>query len=350
MPVLKSALDMHGLACDQNTESMHTAVPDLRARITEIKRPCKVHPMRPGYRVSSITHDPDLQSLKFFLAVYELGSVTRAAEQHNIAVSAVTKRIQDLEANYRVRLFDRQARGVVPTLAGDELAVHARDLCARLGRLKGTMGEFAEGIRGHVRVHASCSIIMEYLAAAIAEFVSKHPLIRVELIETTCWSVVHNVFQGHADVGLISAPLKMPPELAVHPYCRDRLVAVLPYGHPLADLPEVEFAQLLDYEHVGIATLGMVSVQLAEVAAHLNRTIQYSYQIVSCDAARWMVAAGLGVAVLPDGMITPFQDAIGVCSVPLSDPWAHREIRTCIRNDVALPAPVRLFLTHLMQE
>ena len=53
-------------------------------------------------------YDPDLQMFKLFLTVHDLGNITRAAEHSNIAVSAVTKRLQDLEAHYHVRLFDRQ--------------------------------------------------------------------------------------------------------------------------------------------------------------------------------------------------------------------------------------------------
>ena len=57
-------------------------------------------------------YDPDLQTFRLFLTVHDLGNITRAAERSNIAVSAVTKRLQDLEAHYHVRLFDRQPRGV----------------------------------------------------------------------------------------------------------------------------------------------------------------------------------------------------------------------------------------------
>jgi len=61
---------------------------------------------------------PDLQTIRSFLAVYGLRNVTCAVECHNIAVSAVTKRLRDLELLYGVRLFERQSRGFSPTLPG----------------------------------------------------------------------------------------------------------------------------------------------------------------------------------------------------------------------------------------
>jgi DNA-binding transcriptional LysR family regulator len=295
-------------------------------------------------------YDPDLQTFRLFLAVHDLGNITRAAERSNIAVSAVTKRLQDLEAHYRVRLFDRQARGVRPTPAGDALAHHIRDLLTRLDRLKGTMGEFAEGLRGHVRVHASASIILENLATAVAEFTRNNPLIRIELQEAMSWSIVRDVFDGRADIGLISTSVEIPPSLTAYAYRTDQLVAVLPQNHLLARFETLEFDQLLDYEHVGIGADSALTVQLEEAAAKINRSIRYSYRVVSCEVARTMVGAGLGIAVLPIEMVMPYEDASAICGVPLSDPWARRDLRICVREDIPLTVPAGLFLSVLRQK
>jgi DNA-binding transcriptional LysR family regulator len=294
-------------------------------------------------------YDPDLQTFRLFLTVHDLGNITRAAERSNIAVSAVTKRLQDLEAHYHVRLFDRQPRGVRPTAAGDALAHDIRDLLARLDRLKGTMSEFAEGVRGHVRVHASASNILENLAEAIAEFTRTNPLIRIEVQEAMSWSIVRDVLEGRADIGLISASIEIPPSLTVHAYRTDQLVAVLPRNHLLAQFKTLEFDQLLDYEHVGIGANSALTVQLEEAAAIANRSIRYSYRVVSCEVARTMVGAGLGITVLPNEMVSPYEEASGICGIPLSDPWARRELRICMRNDIPLTVPASLFLSLLQQ-
>src|SRR3954447_13599793 len=156
---------------------------------------------------------PDLQTLDLYLTVYELRHVTHAAERHGVSASSVTKRLQDLEVHYGVPFFTRHARGgMVPTAAGDEMARQARELLARANRLPGIMSEFVEGIRGVVRVHASASIIIERLADAIAVFNHEHPFIRIQLRETMSASVVHNVFDGRADIGLVAAQVEVPPE------------------------------------------------------------------------------------------------------------------------------------------
>jgi DNA-binding transcriptional LysR family regulator len=291
---------------------------------------------------------PDLVTLRLFLTVHELGNVTRAGQRHNIAASSVTKRLQDLEAHYKVRLFDRLARGVVPTSAGDELARHVQGLFAQIEDIQGTMGEFVEGIRGNVRVHSSASIIMDYLADDIAKFVGRNPLVRIELQEATSWLVVRNVFEGRADIGLVASSVEIPSDLTVHPYRTDQLVAVVSPTHPLAASTAIDFEWLLDYEHVGIGVTAAVSMQLADEAARLNRAIRHSYRVETVDVARRMVAAGLGVAVLPDGMVIPYQEAVGIRAIPLRDAWARRAKRICVRSS-SLTASARLFLAHVQQ-
>ena len=105
---------------------------------------------------------------------------------------------------------------------------------------------------GHVRVHASASNILENLAEAIAKIARTNPLIRIEVQEAMSWSIVRDVLEGRADIGLISASIEIPPSLTVHAYRTDQLVAVLPRNHLLAQFKTLEFDQLLDYEHVGI--------------------------------------------------------------------------------------------------
>jgi DNA-binding transcriptional LysR family regulator len=292
---------------------------------------------------------PDLQTLQLYLAVYDLGQVTNAAEHHGISASSVTKRLQDLEEYYAVALFTRHARGMVPTPAGDELARQARELVARVNTIQGIMSEFVEGVRGVVRVHASTSIIVERLADAIAGFIRENPLIRIKLREKMSASIVQDVFNGHADIGLVAARVEIPPELTVYPYTTDELMVVVPQDHPLAEREMLDFEEVLDHDHIGVGDLSSLTVLLSQEAERLNRAIRHGYRVETTEAARRMVAAGLGLAILPAGMMVPFQQTAGVRAIPLSDAWAHRDKRICVRDPSSLPASARLFLTHIRQ-
>lgn len=280
----------------------------------------------------------------------ELRNLTHAARRHNISPSAVTKRIRDLEGFYRVSLFERQSRGVRPTAAGEELASKARDLFAQLDRIKGTMSEFSRGARGQVRVHASASILLEALIDSIVSFTAGHPLIKVELAELMSRAIVRDVAEGRADVGLVAGSMELPSDLAVLPYRQDRLMALLPLHHALAGKKALSFADLLDHDHVGIGVSSAISLQLAEEAARLHRSIRYSYRVATYDVARMMVARGCGVAVLPSSLVRTYAEAIGIKCVPLDEEWASRQMRICFRNDGALTVGAKLFIAHLSED
>ncbi|MDE2618284.1 MAG: LysR family transcriptional regulator, partial [Burkholderiales bacterium] len=105
----------------------------------------------------------DLTSLQLFVAVCELGSIGRAAEREFIAASAISKRLADLETTLGTPLLYRHTRGVDLTPAGESLLHHARSVLYSLEKMQGELSEYVDGVRGHVRVHASISAIVQFL-------------------------------------------------------------------------------------------------------------------------------------------------------------------------------------------
>ena len=291
--------------------------------------------------------DPDIQTLRLFLSIFDLRNLTRAAQRHAIAPSAVTKRIQDLERHYGVALFLRQSRGVAPTPAGEELARHVRDLFSRIDHIKGSMSEFAQGARGQVRVHANASVLLEALIASIVTFTRAHPSIRIDLQELMSWAIVRDVAEGRADVGLVADSIEIPPDLTTILYAEDRLLALLPADHVLAGRAQVAFEELLGFDQVGIGVTSALSVQLAEEASRLNRVIRYSYRTATYDVARAMVAQGCGIAILPSSLVSPYVGVPPLAGIPLADSWARRKMRLCYREEAALTVAARLFIQHL---
>ena len=291
--------------------------------------------------------DPDIQTLRLFLSIAELRNLTHAARRHNIAASAVTKRIQDLESHYGTTLFERQSRGVAPTYAGEELARQVRDLFSRMDRIKGTMSEFSQGARGQVRVHANASVLLEGLISSIVTFTRAHPLIRIDLHELMSWTIVRDVYEGRADVGLVSGSVEIPDDLATEFYREDQLMALVPSDHVLAPRRSVTFVELLDFDHIGIGVTSALSVQLAEQAGQLNRTIRHAYRSATYDVARALVAQRCGIAILPGSLTLSYAKLLDLRCIPLSDDWAKREMQVCYREDAVLTVAARLFITHL---
>ncbi len=96
-------------------------------------------------RYGSLSMRHDLTSLRLFVAVAECGNLTRAAQREHLAVSAISKRIAELEAQVGTPLLLRYPRAVGVTPAGQSLLHHARQMLQLLGRMDAELGEYAEG-------------------------------------------------------------------------------------------------------------------------------------------------------------------------------------------------------------
>src|SRR5262245_39450924 len=114
--------------------------------------------------IQSLIRRVDLFTLKLFLTAIEEGQIGRAAAREHVVPSAATKRIQDLEELVGVKLFDRNARGVVPSQAGLAFARHVRIVLATLDDMRRELAALTEGVRGHISIAAPGLLIVQFLA------------------------------------------------------------------------------------------------------------------------------------------------------------------------------------------
>ncbi|MBS0317882.1 MAG: LysR family transcriptional regulator, partial [Proteobacteria bacterium] len=141
----------------------------------------------------NLTRRIDLTSLQLFVAVCEQGSIGRAAEREFIAASAVSKRLSDLEIALDTQLVQRHTRGVDLTPAGESLLHHARAVLYSLEKLQAELSEYADGVRGQVRVHASISAIVQFLPEDLGAFARAHDQVKIDLEEHLSTEVVRAV-------------------------------------------------------------------------------------------------------------------------------------------------------------
>ncbi|MBL8583662.1 MAG: LysR family transcriptional regulator, partial [Rhizobiaceae bacterium] len=246
----------------------------------------------------------DLLSLRLFLTVCEEKSIGRAAERESITPSAVTKRIQDLEYLFDVKLLYRNAKGTIPTPVGEALADHARQIFQLVEGIRTDLSEFAQGAKGHVRISAVPSALAGFLAVELKDFAAMYPRIDLDVREQLSSEVVHAVATGTADIGVYATPPEVPADVASYAYRHDELVVVLPAAHPLATRKTLAFAEILSTDLVGVVESSSVMNQLRRAAADLNQHLRIRYHVQSNEVAREMVAAGFGVTVLPQGLAT----------------------------------------------
>ena len=291
-------------------------------------------------------HRLDLVSLSLFGLVARAGSISKGAELADLAIGAASKRISDLEAAVGAPLLERHSRGVTLTVAGQALERHARRILADVDHLTAELSDYASGIVGVVRLWANTSAITQFLPRDIAAFVTANPGIRIELEEENSTDVVLAVLDGRADFGIF-ADRTPTLGLQVMNYRQDRLVLVVPQGHALARRRSLHFADAIEYEIVSLSKGTSLAQRLQTEAQALGRSLKLRIQVRSFDAMCNMVAAGLGIAVLPRDAIAPQLRAMNLKQIAIEDAWASRRLLIGLRDAAAVPRHVRLLIDQL---
>lgn len=291
-------------------------------------------------------HRVDLVSLSLFSLVARSGSISKGAAVAALAVGAASKRLTDLEHAMGTPLFERHSRGVTLTPAGQALQRHAQIILSAVDQMAADLSDYACGLTGVVRLWANTSAVTQFLPREVSEFIHANSGIRIELEEADSQDVVLAVLDGRADVGIFA---ERTPTLGLQvlKYHHDRLVLVVPQGHPLASSRAVRFEKAIEFDFVTLSKATSLARRLQTETEALGRKLKNRIQVRSFDAMCQMVAAGMGIAVLPEASVRPMLRAMNLRQIALEEPWSDRTLLIGIRDVSALPRHVRVFIDHL---
>lgn len=290
---------------------------------------------------------PDLVSLQLFVRAVESGSLSKAARQSHIAVAAASRRIAILEARYRVPLLHRTAHGVQPTTAGVDLARYARQLLDVAHRADVALGDYAAGAKGRIRMDANTSAITQFLPSDIAEFTARFGDVKVEIEERRSSEIVQSLREGRIDVGIVMEGVRLDG-LEHFPYRSDRLVAVVPRGHPLKRRA-VAFASILDFDLVGLDSTAAMMRLLRDAARAAGKPLRLRIEVRSFESVCKFVQAGMGIGILPEAAARNFAPAMGLRLVRLTDEWARRSMYVCVRDLAVASSATKRLVEQLVQ-
>ncbi|MDQ0391297.1 DNA-binding transcriptional LysR family regulator [Labrys monachus] len=292
----------------------------------------------------------DLVTLRVFKAAVEERSLVRAAERERLALSAISRRISEMEARIGTALLRRHDRGVEPTAAGEALMRHLDTLFEVLEHTIVDMEAFAAGHRGQIRLQANLSVLAGSFPEELASFQKSHPDIDLYIEERISADIIHSVQIGTAEIGLVSATMHAPNLQLLH-WRTDHLVAVLPCDHRLVKKEgSLRFRDLVEDSFVGLSTSMALQNIFRREAAMLGMTLKERVNVASFDGVRRMIQAGFGVGILPEGGVTPYSDTAGLVAKPLAEPWADRPLSICIRDMQTLSSAGRLLVSHLLRK
>ncbi|MEP6874008.1 MAG: LysR substrate-binding domain-containing protein [Burkholderiales bacterium] len=282
----------------------------------------------------------DLTDLRLMVKVAEANSVTGGAEASHLSTPAASTRIKNLEESIGTKLLVRTPQGVTLTPPGQAVVHHARLVLSQLERLRGDLQEYAQGIKGHLRVWASATAMGEFLPPVLQTYLHDHPDVNIDLRERMSFDIVRAVGEGKIDIGIVSG-FERTEALQVIPYRRDRLVLVVPPAHAMAGAGSVVFAETLAFDHIGLAEGSALRAFLQRICDELHRTLQLRIEVSSFEAACRMVEAGVGVSVMPESAARRHAQAMSIEIVPLQDAWSLRAMHVCVRELASLPGFAR---------
>jgi DNA-binding transcriptional LysR family regulator len=281
----------------------------------------------------------DLTDLRLFLFIAETGSITAGAGRACLALASASARVRGMEEQLGVPLLLRGRHGVTLTPAGLTLSHHARQVADQMERLRGEMGEYARGLKGHIRLQCNTAALTEFLPEALGRFMAANPHIHIDLEERLSVDIVQAVVDGQADIGIVADVADMAG-LERFPFRLDRLVVVVPRAHPLIALAgrgALVFSSTLAYPFIGLAGDSALQRYLSEHAARAGTPLSARIRLRSFDAVCRLVASGAGIAVVPATAARASRGAAGLRTLRLSDPWAERKLTICVRRYAELP-------------
>ncbi|MCG6122575.1 MAG: LysR family transcriptional regulator [Microvirga sp.] len=289
------------------------------------------------------------QQLRYFLEVAQSGSVRLAGEHLNVAASALSRQIQNLELEIGMPLFERRPRGMVLTPAGEIYARYAHALTLEKDRVVSEIEELRGLKRGLVRIHSVEGVISDVVTESIARFRARHPGVRFKLVASGTDDVVAAVREGLADVGV---SFNAQPDPMVHCVRRfdDPVEAVVRPGHELAGRARVSLVELARFP-VALPEAGFGIRRLVDEACRrLGMSLTPMLETNSIEALRGFARTGAGVSILPRTSCRRELKAGAIATISFADEaLRHATMDLSVLAGRRLPPATAAFLTELEQ-
>jgi DNA-binding transcriptional LysR family regulator len=288
----------------------------------------------------------DLVDLQLFIAVADARSITAGAVRAHLALASASARIKGLELALGAVLLKRGRRGIELTAAGESLLGHARIILHNVDALHGDLAAYASGVRASVQLLANTSGLSEHLPKALAAFLREHPDISVDVEERESTDIAAAIATGAADLGF-AAEHALPDNVERFLFSEDRLTLVAPRRGVFAGRRQIGFQELGDRDFVGLTNSTALQIHIAKHAARLGMRLRFRARLRDFDAICRMVAADVGIAVVPEAAARRCAQSMPITMIRIRDPWANRRLAICARSFKALPRPAKQLVEHL---
>ena len=275
-----------------------------------------------------------------YLRTVETGSITQAANELGYTQSAVSKMISDLEQDWQVKLLTRNHSGIEISSDGMVLLPTIREIVKDYEDLNFAVSELHGVQSGMIRIGTFSSGAIHWVPNIIKAFQKDYPGVDYELLLGDYSEIEEWIAQGRVDCGFLRLPTR--PEFDTIPLGQDRLLAILPEGHPLESCDKVPIAALCAEPFMLLEKAAQAEV--SEVFERNGLKPRVHFTTWDDYAIMAMVESGLGVSMLTEMILkrTPFHIVAKELDVP-----AYRETALALRDRKTASVAVKKFLEYL---
>jgi len=282
----------------------------------------------------------ELRHLRYFVALAEYLSFTRAAERVHVTQSTLSHQIRQLEEEVGQPLFDRIGKKVVTTEAGELFLAFASRALKEVDQGIAMLKPGSDGLTGQVRIGATHTFNIGLIPECVALFLARHPTVRIRVEELAADQISAKLHAGELDIGIAYRP-SGPTDLWFEPLYNEEMVLVVSDTHPLAGRKRIRMVELHQQRLVLLPDYFATRTLLDEcfkasgaepiVVAEMS-TIAPMLGLV----LRTPIAAIAAINAVPAAMK-------GLCMIPLESPTPIRTPGILWRLEGRQAAPVQSF-------
>ena len=284
--------------------------------------------------------DGSIQKYMAFVKTVECGSFTKAAEQLSYSQSGISRMINDLEKEWKVVLLERSKSGVKLTSSGMKLLPYAERVCREYEKLQLEVDELQGFKSGLIRIGTFSSVATHWLPNIIKEFQKNYPNIDYEMLLGDYTDIEEWIMEGRIDCGFTRLPVR--DEMDTIFLEQDRLLAVLPENHYLADKEKVSVADLCSEPFMLLEK--DTKAEISAIFEKSGLTPKTHFTTLDDYAVMSMIENGLGISILPELILRriPYKIVAKELDIP-----AYRNIGLAVRNKKTLSLAAKKFIEYL---
>lgn len=289
----------------------------------------------------------DFDGIQAFVAIAELGGFSKAAEQLHVTQTALTRRLQKLEAYLDARLLDRTTRYVELTAVGREFLPQARAIVSDMTHAVERLKDISQHSRGRVSIACVPTIAAEVLPSVIADYARTYPGNRIRLVDTTAFGVRDAVLHGQVEMG-IGVPTESHPDLVETLLLEEPMMFFCREEHPLSQRESLTWADMRESNLIVVSSMTATRIFVDYQLAKRGVSMSGRYEVQHHSTAVSLVAAGVGAAILPASAMS-VAGRPGMRRILLTGPVVKRKVNLMRRKNTTLSPAAAAFFDLLLQ-